>query len=258
MAIIDLPVRYYRFFPAEAPQGHTPKTVALKTEETALLLIDLYHAAQNESAKELVLTAWDNQWWRIINENMVPLIACARRLGLPVVYTTNSSPRIQMGRSAFGQRLRESLGFDPEVDFRQPRVDPIEFEGGDEVQLVFPPQVAPGSDDYYIRKHTFSGFFETRLDSVLRNLGVKTLLCAGFVADCCVFFTLGDAVFRGYHTILMRDCTLAAELPHEVATFTQTQRTIMWIESILGPTATTAELLAAEAELGDLRPARQG
>ncbi len=245
MATIELPVRYHRFFPAEAPHGHTPKTVTLKTEETALLLIDLYHAAQNETAKDLVLAAWDQAWWRIINEHMVPLIAGARQLGLPVVYTTNSSPRIQMGRSAFGLRLRESLGFDPQVDFRQPSVDPLEFEGGEAVQLVFPPQVAPQPDDYYIRKHTFSGFFETRLDSVLRNLGVKTLLCAGFVADCCVFYTLGDAVFRGYHTILMRDCTLAAELPHEVATFAQTQRTLLWIESILGPTATTADLLQA-------------
>ena len=248
MATIDLPVRYHRFFPAKAPHGHTPKTVSLKTEETALLLIDLYHAAQNETVKHLVHSAWDAEWWRIINEHMVPLIGCARRLGLPIVYTTNSSPRIQMGRSAFGLRLRESLGFDPEVDFRQPAVDPIEFEGGEAVQLVFPPQVAPGPHDYYIRKHTFSGFFETRLDSVLRNLGAKTLLCAGFVADCCVFFTLGDALFRGYHTILMRDCTLAAELPHEVANFTQTERTILWIESILGPTATTADLLQAVAE----------
>jgi nicotinamidase-related amidase len=248
MPTLDLPVRYHRFFPAEAPHGLTAKTVAVRTEETALLLIDLYHAAQNEAAKDLVLRAWDAEWWRVVNEHIVPLIGCARRLGLPIIYTTNSSPRIQMGRSAFGLRLRESLGFDPEVDFRQPGVDPIEFEGGEPVQLVFPPQVAPGPDDYYIRKHTFSGFFETRLDSVLRNLGVKTLLCAGFVADCCVFFTLGDAVFRGYHTILMRDCTLAAELPTEVAAFTQTERTILWIESILGPTATTADLLQAVAE----------
>jgi nicotinamidase-related amidase len=248
MGVIDLPVRYHQFFPAEAPHGHTPKTVSLSTEETALLLIDVYHAAQNETVKELVLRAWDAEWWRVVNEHIVPLIACARRLGLPIVYTTNSSPRIQMGRSAFGLRLRESLGFDPEVDFRQPSVDPIEFQGGDAVQLVFPPQIAPQPDDYYIRKHTFSGFFETRLDSVLRNLGVKTLLCAGFVADCCVFFTLGDAVFRGYHTILLRDCTLAAELPHEVASFAQTQRTILWIESILGPTTTTADLLQALAE----------
>src|SRR5262245_51090038 len=105
MATINLPIRYQRLYPAAAPHGATAKRVSLKTEETALLLIDLYHAAQNESAKDLVLTAWDAEWWRIINNNMVPLIDCARQLGLPIVYTTNSSPRIEMGRSAFGLRL---------------------------------------------------------------------------------------------------------------------------------------------------------
>jgi nicotinamidase-related amidase len=249
MPTINLPVRYYRFYPGDAPQGETQKTVSLNLDETALLLIDLYHAAEKPEAKDLVNTTWDTAWWRVVNDNLAPLIACARQIGLPIVYTTNSSPRIEIGRSAFGLRLRESLGFDPQVDFRQPNVDPLEYQRGEAVQLYFPPQIAPQPADYYVRKHTFSGFFETRLDSVLRNLGARTLLCAGFVADCCVFYTLGDAVFRGYHTILMRDCTLAAELPHEVASLTQTQRTILWIESILGPTAATADFLKAASGL---------
>jgi hypothetical protein len=150
-----------------------------------------------------------------------------------------------MPRSAFGQRLKESLGFDPTLDFREPLVDPLEFEAGEPVQLYIPPQIAPQPGDYYIRKHTYSGFYATRLDSLLRNLGVKNLLCAGFVADCCMFFTIGDAVFRGYSTILVRDCTLAAELPHEVDAFTQTQRITLWIESILGPSTTAEEFLQA-------------
>jgi nicotinamidase-related amidase len=74
---------------------------------------------------------------------------------------------------------------------------------------------------------------------------VRTLLCAGFVADVCVQATLADAVFRGYQTVLLRDCTLAAELPHEVTTLARTARTILWIESFLGPTATAADLVQA-------------
>ena len=46
---------------------------------------------------------------------------------------------------------------------------------------------------------------------------------------------------------LLRDSTLAAELPNEVENFTQTQRIILWIESILGPTTTTPEVLSALA-----------
>ena len=248
MPDFDLPVRYHRFYPGDAPMGFTPKTMPVRPAETALLLIDVYHAAEKPEAAHLVNTTWDTAWWRIVNENMVPLIACARQLGLPVVYTTNSSPRISIGQSAYGLRLRESLGFDPEVDFKENSVDPLEFNAGSPVQLVIPRQIAPAPEDYYVRKHTYSAFFETRLDSVLRNLGVRTLLCAGFVADCCVLFTVADAVFRGYHTVLMRDCTLAAELPHEIDTWTQTQRTLLWIETFLSATATTADLLQAVAE----------
>jgi nicotinamidase-related amidase len=242
MALIDLPVRYYRFYPGDAPLGSTPKTMRLDTRETALLLVDVYHAAEKPEAKDLVNTKWDQAWWEI---RLAPLIRAARRLELPVVYVTNSSPRIQIGRSAFGFRLGESLGFDPTIDFRESTVDPLEFDAGEPVQLCIPPQVAPQPGDYYLRKHTYSGFYETRLDSLLRNLGVKNLICAGFVADCCMFFTIGDAVFRGYSTILVRDCTLAAELPHEVETFEQTQRITLWIESILGPSTTAEDFVQA-------------
>jgi nicotinamidase-related amidase len=245
MSFIDLPVRYNRFYPGDAPLGATQKVMRLSTEQTALLLVDVYHAAEKPDAKDLVNTKWDQAWWAIVEDRLTPLVKAARRLGMPVVYTTNSSPRIQMRRSAFGQRLEESLGFDPTADFRERTVDPLEFDAGEPVQLHIPPQIAPQPEDYYIRKHTYSGFFETRLDSLLRNLGVKTLLCAGFVADCCMFYTIGDAVFRGYSTVLVRDCTLAAELPHEVDTFTQTQRITLWIESILGPSTSTEEFLQA-------------
>jgi nicotinamidase-related amidase len=247
--MIDLPVRYYRFYPGDAPLGSTTKGMRLNTEETALLLVDVYHAAEKPDAKDLVNTKWDQAWWAIVNDRLTPLVQAARRLGLPIVYATNSSPRIQMPSSAFGQRLKESLGFDPTLDFRERTVDPLEFDAGEPVQLYIPTQIAPQPGDYYIRKHTYSGFYETRLDSLLRNLGVKNLLCAGFVADCCMLFTIGDAVFRGYSTILVRDCTLAAELPHEVDTFTQTQRITLWIESILGPSTTAEEFLMAATEM---------
>ena len=248
MRLIDLPVRYYRFYPGDAPLGETPKAMQINLEETALLLVDVYHAAEKPEAKDLVNSKWDQAWWVIVNERLTPLIQTSRELGLPVIYTSNSSPRIEIRRSAFGNRLQESLGFDPTLDFREASVDPLEFDAGEPVQLCIPPQIAPKAGDYYIRKHTYSGFYETRLDSLLRNLGVKNLICAGFVADCCMFFTLGDAVFRGYSTVLVRDCTLSAELPGEVDTFSNTNRTILWIESILCPSTTSEDLIRALTE----------
>ena len=246
--IIDLPVRYNRFYPGDAPLGATYKVMQLDPGQTALLLVDLYHAAEKPEAKHLVNTRWDRAWWEIVDRRLEPLIRAGRSCGLPVVYTMNSSPRIEMRRSAFGFRLQESLGFDPTVDFREKTTDPLEYDAGEPIQLCIPPQVAPQAGDYYIRKHTYSSFYDTRLDSLLRNLGVKNLICAGFVADCCMLFTLADAVFRGYSTILVRDCTLAGELPGEVETFANTQRTILWIESIFGPSTTSEDFIRAVTE----------
>jgi nicotinamidase-related amidase len=71
------------------------------------------------------------------------------------------------------------------------------------------------------------------------------LICAGFSEDVCVLFTLANAVFLGYNPILVRDGTLATELPDEVQEFRHTQRTTLWIESFLGPTTTSEQFIAA-------------
>ncbi|NJO78929.1 MAG: cysteine hydrolase family protein [Cyanobacteria bacterium RM1_2_2] len=61
--------------------------------------------------------------------------------------------------------------------------------------------------DICIDKYRMSGFWDTPLDSILRNLGKTTLFFAGVNADQCVMTTLQDANFLGYDCILLRDCT---------------------------------------------------
>ncbi|MBD0334011.1 MAG: cysteine hydrolase [Cyanobacteria bacterium Co-bin13] len=61
--------------------------------------------------------------------------------------------------------------------------------------------------DIRVDKYRMSGFWDTPLDSILRNLGRTTLLFAGVNADQCVMATLQDANFLGYDCVLLRDCT---------------------------------------------------
>lgn len=68
-------------------------------------------------------------------------------------------------------------------------------------------EINPGDGDIQIVKHRFSGFWDTELDSVLRNLGIKTIFFGGVNMDQCVMTTLEDASFLGYDTILVSDCT---------------------------------------------------
>lgn len=61
--------------------------------------------------------------------------------------------------------------------------------------------------DISIDKYRMSGFYDTCLDAVLRNLDIKTVLFAGVNADQCVLATLMDANFLGYDCVLLEDCT---------------------------------------------------
>jgi nicotinamidase-related amidase len=68
-------------------------------------------------------------------------------------------------------------------------------------------ELAPATDDIRIDKYRMSGFWDTPLDSILRNLGVTTLLFAGVNLDQCVMCTLQDANFLGYDCVLLDDCS---------------------------------------------------
>src|SRR5690349_23985914 len=67
--------------------------------------------------------------------------------------------------------------------------------------------------DIHVAKYRMSGFWDTELDSILRNLGVTTLLFAGVNLDQGVLCTLQDANFLGYDCVLVRDCA-ATTSPH--------------------------------------------
>lgn len=67
-------------------------------------------------------------------------------------------------------------------------------------------ELKPEPGDITVDKYRMSGFFDTPLDSILRNLGVTTLLFAGVNADQCVLATLADAACIGYDVVLLEDC----------------------------------------------------
>ena len=60
--------------------------------------------------------------------------------------------------------------------------------------------------DICVDKYRMSGFWDTPLDSILRNLGRTTLFFGGVNADQCVMATLQDANFLGYDCIFVKEC----------------------------------------------------
>ncbi len=67
-------------------------------------------------------------------------------------------------------------------------------------------ELEPEPGDIHVDKYRMSGFFDTALDGILRNLAVTTLLFAGVNSDQCVLHTLADAACLGYDVVLLSDC----------------------------------------------------
>lgn len=94
--------------------------------------------------------------------------------------------------------------------------------------------------DVAVDKYRMSGFFDTPLESVLRNLGVTTLLFAGVNADQCVLATLTDAACIGYDVLLLEDCaaTTSPQYCFDATTYNVAQ--------CFGFVTTSSALLAGE------------
>jgi ureidoacrylate peracid hydrolase len=67
--------------------------------------------------------------------------------------------------------------------------------------------LSPEPEDVWVDKYRMSGFFDTELDSVLRNLDVTTVMFGGVNLDQCVYATLADAACLGYDAVLLADCS---------------------------------------------------
>jgi ureidoacrylate peracid hydrolase len=82
----------------------------------------------------------------------------------------------------------------------------------DEVSdLVVPPAEV-------VVKHRFSGFFDTRLDTLLRMKGVTTLIVCGVATTHCVETTVRDAYQKDYDVIVPEEAVGAlTREPHEAS-----------------------------------------
>ncbi|MBI9086226.1 MAG: cysteine hydrolase [Desulfobacterales bacterium] len=64
-------------------------------------------------------------------------------------------------------------------------------------------------DDYWLPKPRFSAFFDTDLETWLRQRAVTLCAVAGVATHFCVLTTVMDAICHGFKTVLLEDCTAA-------------------------------------------------
>jgi len=67
----------------------------------------------------------------------------------------------------------------------------------------------PASDDFFVIKPQFSGFYATNLPVLLPQLGISKLVISGIATDICVLFTAADAHMREYDLWVPEDAVAA-------------------------------------------------
>lgn len=133
------------------------------------------------------------------------LLPEARRIDMPVVWLNwgNRPDRLNLSPAVLHVYKPSGVGIglgDPLPISGEPVL-----ESGSWAAAVID-ELRPLPGDIQVNKYRMSGFKDTELDSILRNLNVTTLLFAGVNADQCVLCTLQDANFHGYDCLLLEDC----------------------------------------------------
>jgi nicotinamidase-related amidase len=222
--------------PRPATVAALPQQLTLDVSRTALLVVDV----QNDFGSP-------EGWLASIGVDVSPVaglvprlasaVARIRSAGVPVVW-------LNWGNRPDGANLPPGVRhvYDPDgastgIGARLPNGSRVLTAGSWSAAPVAGLEPAPG--DVRVDKYRMSGFPDTPLDSVLRNLRVDTLLFAGVNTDQCVAATLVDAAGLGYDVVLVED--LCATTSPSFCT----DATLYNVRQCFGFTLTAADLLAA-------------
>jgi nicotinamidase-related amidase len=148
-------------------------------ENKAIIIIDMLN--------DFVTGALEVKRAKRVIPNLQRLVEAARKSNVPVIYSNDAHyPQdVEVTRKWGKHAIKGTKG----------------------AEVI--PELKPAEKDYAVEKRTYSGFYETGLDPLLRSLyngeGVKTLVLGGLHTHICVRHTAADAFFRGYRIIIAKD-----------------------------------------------------
>lgn len=189
------------------PVRARPHPLTISPRHTAIIVVDM----QNDFGAEggmFARAGIDISGIRAVVEPTARVLAAARRAGMAVVYLKMGfAPDLSDAGGPDAPNLVRHLGLGvgDEVATPDGRASRVLIRDTWNTDIL--PELAPEPGDTIVGKHRFSGFFETNLDAILRDLGISTLVFTGCTTSVCVESTLRDAFFRDYRCLLLADCT---------------------------------------------------
>ena len=148
-----------------------------KLQKPAILVVDMLN--------DFVTGALTCDRAKAIVPATAALLDAARKAGVPVIFCNDAHvPGIDLELTIWGDHAI------------------IGTKGAEVI-----PELKVSSKDYIVPKRRYSGFFQTDLDILLRELGVKTVIMTGLHTHMCVRHTSADAFCLGYDVVVAKEAT---------------------------------------------------
>lgn len=186
-------VNQARIFEAE------PYSLPFDPASTALLIIDMQRDFLEPGGFGELLGN-DVSLLRSTIEPCGRVLKAARKAGLTVIHTREGhrpdltdAPPSKLARGG----LEVGIGDDGPMGRVLVRGEP----GHDII-----PELAPEGDEPVVDKPGKGAFYETDLDLILQNRGIRTLIVCGVTTEVCVHTTVRQANDRGFECVVLSDC----------------------------------------------------
>ena len=159
-------------------------------EKCALIVIDM----QNEFVKPHWTPYWVPEATRQVPK-IKKLIDYTRSKNIPVIYTVYSETHNYLDRPKTLPLMPARF---PDLD-----IDQSSFFINGEVWH----EIKPKNDEIIIHKPSYGAFYDTPLETILKNMGKDTVIICGTLTNFCCSTTARQAYERSFKVIIGRDVT---------------------------------------------------
>jgi nicotinamidase-related amidase/gamma-glutamylcyclotransferase (GGCT)/AIG2-like uncharacterized protein YtfP len=176
-----------------------PYPLAFEPKSTALLIIDM----QRDFVEPGGFGEMLGNDVSLLRSTIAPcrrVLEAARRAGLTVIHTREGHrPDLADAPPSKLKRGRLQVGIGDQGPMGRVLV---RGEYGHDII----PELYPLADEPVIDKPGKGSFYETDLDLILQNRGIRTLIVCGVTTEVCVHTTVRQANDRGYECVVLADC----------------------------------------------------
>ena len=174
---------------AEEAYDHGDVNFEIIQQKCALLVMDM----QDEFVKPEWTSSWIPEATRQVPKIKL-LIGTCRKLNIPVIFTVFKDTHFFLDRPKTGNLMPNR--------YSQLGSDPAWFKEG-----TIWHELVPQENEIVIYKPSYGAFYDTPLETILKNLGRDTIIICGTMTNYCCGTTARQGYERGYKVIFGSDIT---------------------------------------------------